>query len=298
MAYQPDPAPLDALLARLLDQAAPVILVDNGGAAAYLADQPAQRARIQYRSLGANQGLGAALNAGFELAAAQGCAYVATFDQDSLPPPGMLDRLQQAHEALAHRGVRCAAVGPCFYDSREAPPRLYPLYKERRGRIVALDAGAPADDEGSAGLLEVDTLITSGMLVSLAAWRAGLAYDPGFFVDYTDTDWCFRARAAGWRLYAHPGARMAHALSDAPPVRVLGVNLLRYSPLRRYYYFRNSVRFVRRPYVSWAWRRRLLLGLAVRLVANPWIDAQGAASLAMALRGLRDGLRRGKPAAE
>ncbi len=283
--YHPDLAVLDALLAALLDQADPVILIDNGASADYLSARPSLRARVVYHAMEGNQGLGAALNSGFAIAMARGCRHVATFDQDSEPPRDMLPRLARAHDDLVRRGVRCAAVGPCFHDRREDPPRVYPLFREQRGHIRVLDP-----DAAGGAPLQVDTLITSGMLVAVDAWRAGLAYDPWLFVDYTDTDWCFRARAAGWSLWAHPAVRMGHALSDTPPVRILGINLLRYSPIRRYYYFRNTVRFVRRSYVSRAWRRRLLAGLAVRLLVNPWIDAHGWASLRMAVRGLRDGL--------
>ena len=85
------------------------------------------------------------------------------------------------------------------------------------------------------------------MMVDSDVWKDGLHYDERLMVDYTDTDWCFRARAAGWRLFVLPSVRMPHAISDAAPIRVMGLRLLRYSPLRRYYYFRNTVYFVASP---------------------------------------------------
>lgn len=284
--YRPDLHLLDRLLAGLLLQADAVILVDNGGSRDYLAAKPELQSRVHYLPLGSNRGLGYALNAGFAWASEQGCEYVATFDQDSLPPDDMLLRLREMHCDLRSAGVACAAVGPCFHDHREESERPYPLYREQHGRIRPIDpetVTVPAQ--------EVDTLITSGMLVTLVAWRSSLSYDPDFFVDYTDTDWCFRARAAGWHLYAHCGVRMGHALADSPPVRLLGLSFMRYSPLRRYYYFRNTLYFLRQTYVSRAWKRRLCLGVGLRLFINPWIDEQGGKSLYMSLSGLWDGLR-------
>lgn len=287
--YHPDYPVLDTLLLALLQQADLVVLADNGASAAYLSQHPDQRERVIYRDMQGNQGLGAALNAGFDFAAQNNCRYVATFDQDSAVPPQMLADLRQAHQTLSQDGVRCAAVGPCFYDRREGGmAQSFPLFQEKNGHIQAYNTPAP----DAVGLVLVDTLITSGMLVDLKAWQSGLKYNPWLMVDFTDTDWCFRARAAGWQLYACPAVALGHALSDAPPVRLMGLNFLRYSPRRRYYYFRNVVYFVRQPCVSWAWRRRLLIGAAIRLVVNPFIDTRAWASLQMSLKGLWDGIRK------
>ena len=215
-----------------------------------------------------------------------GANYVATFDQDSAPPDDLIRNLLQAHEELAGAGINCAAVGPVFFDRREARKIYFPFYVERAGRIIA---STPGQNPG--GLTEVDTLITSGMLVRSDVWSGGIHYDARLFVDYTDTDWCFRARATGFKLFGCLKAELGHALSDAIPTRVLGVNFLRYSPLRRYYYFRNTVIFCWAAYVSGAWRRRLLAGLLLRLFVNLAIDKEPRQSLKMMVLGIADGLR-------
>jgi len=278
---------LDALLRTLLAQAGCVIFVDNGGGGQYLAAYPDERRHVYYIDMRGNQGLGEALNAGFEEAVSRGVEFVATFDQDSAPSPSMLAGLMAAHRDLARRGVKCAAVGPRFYDSREGSMKKFPVYKQVGRRISAI----PQADSAT-GLFEVDVLITSGMLVNARVWKQGVAYNPGLFIDYTDTDWCFRARAAGLKLFVCPDQEMAHALSDAPPVRLLGLNFLRYSPLRRYYYFRNTIFFVSQPYVSWPWKMRLFAGLGVRFVSNVFIDNQRLAGLKMSLVGMAHGIGR------
>lgn len=283
--YMPDHAVLDALLLGLLAEVGLVVLLDNGGASGHLRGRPSERARIRYVDMGGNRGLGAALNRGMREARRAGFRHVITFDQDSAPPPGMAAALLAALLGRQSEGIACAAVGPVFYDRREDQARCFPLYREAGGRIQALRGDL------ASGLHEVDVLITSGMLVDSDVWAAGLSYEEGLIVDYTDTDWCFRARAAGRRLFALAAVRMPHALSDTPPVRLFSVHLLRYSPLRRYYYFRNTVYFVRRPYVSGPWRRRLLAGLLVRLSGNLLIDEQRFRGLRLSMKGLWHGLR-------
>lgn len=283
--YFPTFPVLDALLLSLLGQVGLVIFVDNGGGQGYLAAHPTEKEKVDYIDLDGNKGLGFALNEGFKIAVSRGFDFVATFDQDSSPPPLMIAGLLEAHHHLQDKGVTCAAIGPRFYDSREGKKHHFPLYKQVGSSITAL----PQLDEAT-GLFDVDVLITSGMLVNASVWRRGIAYNPGLFVDYTDTDWCFRARAAGFRLFVSPDQEMGHALSDAPPIRLFGLNFLRYSPIRRYYYFRNTMFFVRQPYVSWVWKGRLLIGLGVRFMSNVFIDKQKLAGLKMTLVGVFHGV--------
>lgn len=276
---------LDDLLLNLLKQVDYLIFVDNGGGEAFLQSHPVDRSKVEYLVLGDNKGLGFALNEGFKLAAVHGCEYVATFDQDSSPTNSMIVGLLEAHIALKQQGVNCAAVAPIFYDSREGDKVRFPFYQEVDGAICAVPK-----DGNTSGVIEVDVLITSGMLVKTSVWSEGVHYNAGLFVDYTDTDWCFRAKAEGFRLFACLDQEMAHAPSDAPPARLLGLSFFRYSPLRRYYYFRNTVFFIRQAYVSTAWRNRLLLGLIIRFFANFMIDQKRFSSLKMMSLGVFDGL--------
>lgn len=285
--FFPDLPTLDNLLLRLLQQVDLLVFVDNGAGENFLRDHPAERAQVSYQDLGGNKGLGYALNVGFELAIKHGCDYVATFDQDSNPPESMLAGLLAVHQKLDAQGVNCAAVGPVFFDYREGKKVSFPFYKEINRHIcVVPEAQTQAD------VVEVDVLITSGMLIKSAVWAAGVKYDAGLFVDYTDTDWCFRARAAGYSLYASFEQEMGHALSEAPPLRLLGLNFFTYSPLRRYYYFRNTVLFVRQSYVSTTWRRRLVTGILVRFLVSLISDEKKIASLRMMSRGIKDGIKR------
>jgi rhamnosyltransferase len=272
--YFPEFLILNNLLRRLIEQVDFVVFIDNGGGRDFLTQFP--QPRVQYVDLCGNQGLGFALNRGFELAVERGCEYVATFDQDSVLPDGMIAGLLEAHCELSRRGENCAAVSPIFYDRREGRKTRFPFYREIGGSVRTITTNA-----SPSGLIEVDVLITSGMLVKATLWQSGLHYNSSLFVDYTDTDWCFRVKAEGQKLFACSNQEMGHALSDAPPVRFFWLSFFRYSPLRRYYYFRNTVYIVRQPYVSFAWKRRLAFGLVVRFIANLIIDENKLSSLKM-----------------
>lgn len=286
VSFFPESLVIDRLLKTLSSQVRHLILVDNGGGENSAAVIQAQGINIEYIKFEKNLGLGYALNAGFERAVSLGVKYVATFDQDSDPPIDLIEDLMNFHEEIELKGINCAAVGPVFFDRREAEKVYFPFYFEKNGIINSATRNKWPND-----LVETDSLITSGMLVRTAVWVDGIHYDDGLFVDYTDTEWCFRARAKGYKLYGCIQVEMGHAPSDAPPARIFGLSFFRYSPLRRFYYFRNTVKFCLAPYVSWAWRRRLFMGLTLRFFVNILIDKNKFVSFKMMLRGVCDGLR-------
>lgn len=288
VSFFPDNEILIRLLTALSGQVDHLILVDNGGGRDASDAIKTQGMAIEYIDLGKNLGLGHALNVGFELATRLGVEYVATFDQDSAPSSDLISSLKSVHLGLKDCGVDCAAVGPVFFDRREDAGRktYFPFYFEKSGRICTALRGEWADD-----IVEADALITSGMLVRADVWSKGVRYDEGLFVDYTDTEWCFRAREKGHKLFGCLSIEMGHAPSDAPPARIFGLSFFRYSPLRRFYYFRNTVSFCLARYVSYAWKIRLASALALRFLVNLMIDKKKLSSLKMMVRGVWDGLR-------
>lgn len=283
--YYPDLKITYNLLKSLSEQVDSLVLIDNGGSNDVYTFSKKQNINIHYINLEKNKGLGYALNIGFEYAIDIEAKYVATFDQDSSPPSNLISKLKQAHIQLENKNINCAAVSPVFFDHRESIKKYFPFYIEKAGKIIA-----QIPEKSTDNLVKSDTLITSGMLIKADAWKNDLRYDDELFIDYTDTEWCFRARSKGYSLFGCFNVEMGHAPSDAPPLRIFGLSFFHYSPLRRYYYFRNTIKFCRCDYVSWAWRRRLIYGLGARFIINALIDTKTSLSLKMMLHGIYDGL--------
>ncbi|MEB0029009.1 glycosyltransferase family 2 protein [Pseudomonas sp. MH9.2] len=284
--YNPDIQVLDSLLASLVDQVDLLVLVDNGGASLFLESSPTIRDRIRYIPLGENKGLGFALNIGFSCAIDEGNDYVVTFDQDSHAQSDLISTLHQAMCKAKLMDGNAIAVSPTFFDRRDGKQIKFPFYSSSSGAIRAI---FQSDDEH--GLVKADALITSGMLVDTRAWKKGIKYDDGMFVDFTDTEWCFRVRDRGFSLYGCLKVEMGHALSDAPPVKILGLSFFRYSPVRRYFFFRNTVAVCRMKHTPGCWKRRMIMALMLRFAVNLLIDTDRAKSLRMMVRGIRHGLK-------
>lgn len=284
--YNPDIPVLDDLLVSLSSQVCLLILVDNGGSESFLMDRPDVKASVRYLSLQGNKGLGAALNAGFQMAVSEGIPYMVTFDQDSHASPDLIEKLESAMKYAKSRDERCIAVSPAFYDRRDGKKIAFPFYQSVDGVIKPVFT---SDDPH--GLVNADALITSGMFVDTQAWKEGITYDEGMFVDFTDTEWCFRVRDRGYRLYGCLNIEMGHALSDAPPVKIFGLSFFRYSPIRRYFFFRNTVAVCRMPHTPSCWKKRLSAALLLRFGVNLLIDKDRLRSFKMMVRGIRHGFR-------
>lgn len=285
--YKPDGKVLDELLLSLCQQVSLLILVDNGGAENFLEKHPQARAAVKYLALDGNKGLGAALNAGFDLALKAGKQYLVTFDQDSHAAPTLIADLHAAMDNAKSKDPRCVAVSPTFFDRRDGKKIFFPFYQSADGVIKPV-----FESQDDHGLVIADALITSGMFVDTRAWEEGVRYDEGMFVDFTDTEWCFRVRDHGYNLYGCLNVEMGHALSDAPPVKIFGLSFFRYSPVRRYFFFRNTVAVCRMKHTPAVWKRRLSTALVLRFVVNLVIDKNKPQSLKMMLRGIYHGFRK------
>jgi N-acetylglucosaminyl-diphospho-decaprenol L-rhamnosyltransferase len=57
---------------------------------------------------------------------------------------------------------------------------------------------------------EIDFAKAAGFLLRRAAFDEVGPFDEDFFLFSEETDWCYRARAAGWRSYFYPGAEVVH----------------------------------------------------------------------------------------
>ena len=284
--YLPEMDVLNNLLRSLMSQVDLLIFVDNGGGAEILHDSKCERARLVYHDMGGNKGLGAALNAGFELATRSGAEYVVTFDQDSHAEHNLISRLSEAMGRCKSVDSTAVAVSPAFFDRRDGKNINFPFYQSVGGEIKAVYSS-----DSESGLVKADALITSGMFVDTRAWKAGIKYDEGMFVDFTDTEWCFRVREKGFTLFGCLNVQMGHALSDAPPVKIFGLSFFRYSPVRRYFFFRNTVAVCRMKHTPALWKRRMIMALMLRFVVNIVIDTDRVKSLRMMLRGVHHGLK-------
>lgn len=233
------PADTIAALRSLASMARPpelIICVDNGSPADDLfqlkADMPAGTVLIE---LAENLGVAAANNAGMEYALAQGVDWTLFLNSDATVDPECLDRC--IAEAKAVQGV--AVIGPAITFADQPELLWYAggnvsdwfAYPRHRGLLQPATSPPPSSDVGY--------VPTCCALVSSAAFRALGPFRADYFMYYDDTEWCLRARAAGWRCRYLGEVLCAHAVSATGGRR----GSLGLSENMAYYLARNPLRF-------------------------------------------------------
>ncbi len=285
--YRYSYAELAILLQTLIPSVGHVILVDNNepADAVGLPDLQAACPAVEVIAHGQNLGLSRALNAGIRRALDRDFAWILLFDQDSRPEPTMLPALMAQRDAARRSAVPVAALGPAICDARMRTP--LPFIRFSGGRVVK-DYPLP----GGTGSIETDMLITSGCLIDAAVLRRHGLMDERLFIDNIDLEWCFRVRAAGYRLLGVPAAILAHQLGDrVRPVPGTKRNILVHSPFRQYHIMRNRVLMYWRPYVPLSWKIADVPRLLFKLAYFPLMVAPRGENLRMMLRGLWAGIR-------
>lgn len=285
--FHPDTALLVQLVSRLSPQVATLLLMNNGGMSPALINQVSICKNLIVHNFGENRGIAAVLNEGFSSATSKGARFVVTFDQDSCPEQEHVARLVDHWFELSLQKDefrKTGAIGPSFYDERQEHFE-YPFYRASGLNVIKNYAS------GSRPVVEANALITSGMLVPTEIWRDGCRFDEKLFIDFVDTEWCFRTGSLGYVHYGCFDVKMKHELSEASPVRFLGFMLLKYSPIRRYYHFRNCLYLVSRDYVPAAFRIRLVGGLFLRFFTLPFVDDKPASSIKSIAAGVLDFMR-------
>jgi len=247
--YHPD-AELPARLRRILQQVDRLVIVDNGSGQTEIkmlqgfAANPLITLVLNFD----NFGIARALNIGIERAIALGFTWVLLLDQDSCIDDDMVQTLIAVYAAFPERD-RLAVIGSGFRAADEAPRE-------------------PTDEGGGDGWEEAESVITSGSLIPLKAHAAVGAFREDFFIDYVDTEYCFRARAKAYRVIRTRKPIMSHAIGAITRHNVLGIKkwTFNHSAERRYYIARNDTVLLREygRYVLGLWALKSF-GRCVRL---------------------------------
>ncbi len=286
-AFQGDPALVGDNLRTLGDLLRGVVIVDNSTDTDPEKWRPLQASPVPAQIImnGCNAGIAAALNQGVATAVAAGAEFVLLLDEDSRPDPSMLRHLLDAWKKQKVAGQLVAAVGPNFSDPSVTGGAIFVRY----GRFRTRKRRCRGPDD----VVQSGTLMSSGSLIHKSALAAVGLFRDGLFIDYVDTEWCFRARSRGWVCFGVCAAEMRHRFGAGtlPMLPKLGLQIPLRPPQRFYYIFRNALLLFRVGHCPLGWKlyevRRLVLLFGAYLLFSP----QRIVFLQRVCAGIGDGLR-------
>ena len=230
----------------------------------------------------ANLGFAKANNIGLTHALHRQADYVFLLNNDTVVAPPMLSTLVQTAQSDAQIGIVAPKI--LYYDQKD---RIWHL----GGRIqrwlpvpVTLGRNDP-DDRRFSEPFEVDYVAFCGALIKRTVFETIGLLDERFFFTYEDSDFCCRAREAGYRIISQPQAHMWHKVS---------LSAQRDSTNVRYLKSKSRAMFYRlhphgpHPLLTIAWvLTSTMVTTAAHALRGDLPTAQAA------LRGLYDGYREG-----
>jgi len=168
--------------------------------------------------------------------------YVLLLNPDTIVRPGAVSALLEFMASHPEAGIAGSRLEDPDGTQQHSRYRFYSLWSELesalriglvtrllRDRIVApplVDTAHP-----------IDWVAGASMIVRRAVFEDIGLLDPGYFLYFEETDFCLRARRAGWTCWYVPRSRVVHLVG-----RSTGVTSTREPPRRRPRYWFESRR--------------------------------------------------------
>jgi len=208
-----------------------VIVVDNGST-----DDSVTRfkealtdPRVQLLVNDKNEGYAGGNNRGMVRALAAGAEYIFILNNDTIAEPGCLTPLVEAMERDAVLGiVGCPLFGSGPHPSANCQMRFNLFTGANADLVEGAETAEPH---------EVDYIWGTAMLLRVGAIKRMGMFDDRFFLFYEDTDLCFRAREAGYKVSLVACAGVQH---------LAGRTTVHHRPVGVFCWTRNRAWFVRR----------------------------------------------------
>lgn len=217
--YNPDINTVKRNIKQLEMQGVKTVLIDNDSSNIIEVEKVLEPAATMIIKNNENLGVAKALNQICEYAEKNSEEYVLLFDQDSEIPTNITSEYKKATARLNRIGVLC------------------PVIKDKDAGVI--------DQHEHVSSKEYDILkkcITSGSLVSIAAWQSIDGYDENLFIDAVDFDFCKRlCDSEKYKIYRVNNVVLNHKIGNMQLRRFLfwKVHVGNHNAFRKYYIGRN-----------------------------------------------------------
>ena len=275
------------LLKVVAPQVAHVILVDNGSPGLKILKGTS---RLHIIRLDQNYGLAYAQNIGVERAIKLRAGHVLFLDQDSVPYPDMVKRLDLGLRDATKQGIIVAAAGPIMEDS----------ILGTKGFFLKTFLGVPyksyALSQIKSSFTRVHFVLSSGSLVPIKIFQKIGGQRSDYFIDHVDSEWAMRAKTLGYQAIGVREALMQHRVGDSTRRFWLfgWKTIFWHQPSRDYYVFRNTFLMIHdNPFNIW--QLHLVIRLFKLMIYFCMLCPDRINRIVYMMRGVRDGIlnRRG-----
>lgn len=208
-----------------------LIVVDNASSDASVEQITRHAPDVQLIRSDRNLGFSGGCNLALARVRELGLPYVMLLNNDAMVRPGTLGALASASAALDDGAILGAQVR--FWPSGDIQ-----FYGSRKKRSACRPVWFPpeeAEERLKAALIETDFVFGAALFTPTALFDRLGDFDERYFLNFEETDWCYRAAAAGVPRYVVTAAVVDHKSGGsigAPD-----------GPLQTYFMVRNRLLF-------------------------------------------------------
>lgn len=276
---------LSNLIFELKNQCETIIVVDNNSKVGVNSEINKDSSCILI-NLKNNQGIAYAQNIGINKAIELEADFILFFDQDSKISGSFVGDLISDYKKISLENTKVAAIGPRFIDENKG--FYFPALKfNKYGLIDKFSV------ENISAPVEVSFLISSGTLVSVESLKAIGLMKEEFFIDFVDTEWCFRALSMGYKIYMSEKAVMKHSVGD-DTISFLNFKIPVHSGYRRYYRIRNLFFMWKTSYIPRILTAKLMITNFVIQILLLLLKDKKMDYIKYYLKAIKDGVKQSK----
>ncbi len=275
--YYPDYDRLLRIIETLVNSNLNVVIIDNTGASfdSSIFNSYLHQNVFVYRSK-RNRGIAAAQNFGIKVSLRNHSDIILFFDQDSIFDQEFITSLLHPLEK-----IEVCVSTPSIVDPNSG--YRYPSIFVNEFGFVKKSYVQPKS------LAKVSIAISSGMAIRSSVFQKVGFFDEDYFIDYVDTDFCFKCKSNSIDIYVAPNAIMKHPISD----NMTDYKFMRgfqYGGVRIYYQIRNSILFFKKDYIPIMFGIREISSQIIHILFAGILSGKPLSYCTILIKGLKDGI--------
>lgn len=228
---------------------------------------------MNYLWSGRNIGIASAQNRAIE--SLTSFDYVVFLDQDSIVDDDYPIKIVNEYIKEKEKFHNIAILGP-FYSDGESKDTY--VSKIRKDKYI------------NSALITRQNIISSGSCISHEILKDVGLNNEALFIDYVDSEWCWRANSKGYICCITTRLNIVHRIG----YRVVTIGPIKdviSAPIRYYYQYRNYLWMLRVKYVPTQWKLNVGIKCILRFFYVPFLCDKSFQCLKYMIRGIYDGLK-------
>ncbi len=210
------------------------IVVDNGST-----DRSANEIRSQFPGVTLienteNLGFAEGNNVGIRFALKTDAELILLLNNDTAVDPNLLSAFAQYFEERPEAGILGAKI--CLFDQRDTLDHWGGMWNPKTGQFDLIGLRHQEELEGFAQPQPIDYVCGAALIARRVVWEKVGLLEPRFFLIWEESDFCFRAKKAGFATLTCPQARIYHKVSAS----FVG------KPHSTYFWWRNRLLWIER----------------------------------------------------